>query len=215
MASPDWIVDNPPQTLDMASFWQRLDEFGGLGKTCRYAVMIRLNTASNNNNINGVFDDLTYLCESTEFPGRGFNNVDVKGYYGPDFKMPFQTSYEDINMTFICRTESFEREVFDDWMEKINPTNTFDFEYRDNYSATITLFQMTEVEDSIGSGMPGTSYAFTLYDAYPILVNPQPVTWADDSYQRLTVAFTYSKWRRKGKDDVNDTSGSSLALFPS
>ena len=80
MPSPEWIVDNPPHTLDMVSFWQRLDEFGGLGKTCRYAVMIRLNITSDNNVMIGVFDDLTYLCESTEFPGRGFNNVDVKGY---------------------------------------------------------------------------------------------------------------------------------------
>jgi hypothetical protein len=33
-----------------------------------------------------------------------------------------------------------------------------------------------------------------------MLINPQPVTWADDQIQRLSVTFTYHKWRRAGYD---------------
>jgi hypothetical protein len=196
-------IDNAPEALDMDTFWKVSDTFGHLAKSCRFVARIIPRTGFDENTYD-IMSDLTYLCEATEFPGRGLQSVDLH-YYGPSFKMPYQTEYQDINMTFLCRTESYEREVFDDWMEYINPTNTFDFEYRDNYSSEITLFQMSEFEDEYGSETPLATYAFSLYDAYPVLINPQPVTWADDNFQRLTVTFTYSKWRRKNKDDLDDT----------
>jgi len=135
--------------------------------------------------------DLTYLCEATELPGRAFTNVDLR-YYGPQFKIPYLSVYEDLNMTFLCRTESFEREFFDNWMESINPTTSFDFAYRDDYSTTIELFQYSEQSKAV--------YQWALFDAFPIFINPQPVTFADDNIQKLTVTFTYTKYRRNNKD---------------
>jgi hypothetical protein len=167
---------------------------GSLAKACRYVVRI-IRPGER------VSEDLTYLCEATEFPGRGFNNVDLR-YYGPNFKLPFQTTYEDINMTFVCRSQALEREFFDDWMEQINPTSHFDFEYRDSYSTEITIFQMAEYGDFTHE----PTYSFSLFDAYPVLVNAQPVTWADDNFLRLTVTFTYTKWRRRNKDLDSDLS---------
>ena len=201
-------INNAPKSLDMSSFWKVSDSFGHLAKACRFVVVInspgsltgQISTFQGTN----VMRDLTYLCEATEFPGRNFNNMDIR-YYGPNFKLPYQTNYDDINMTFICRNSSFEREIFDNWLEIINPTSTFDFQYRDNYTSEITLFQMTDFENAAGSKTPAASYEFTLYDAFPITVNPQPVTWADDQIQKLTVAFTFSKWRRKNKDPIADT----------
>jgi hypothetical protein len=135
-------------------------------------------------------------------------NVDLR-YYGPSFKLPFQTTYEDINMTFLCRTTSLERQFFDDWLLVINPINTWDFNYRDDYRAEIDIFQFGEFsEDDNGSFSdmssstgPEAVYKFTLHNAYPVLVNPQPATWADvDQFQRLIVSFTYTHWSRKGLD---------------
>jgi hypothetical protein len=39
-----------------------------------------------------------------------------------------------------------------------------------------------------------------MHNAYPILVNPQPMTWSDDIFQRLVVTFTYTHWTRPGLD---------------
>lgn len=196
-------INDAPQKLDMRSFMAVSNDLGGMVKSCRYAVLIsppRVSLqAGGLNRSNNVMKDLTYLCEATEFPGRGFNTIDLR-YYGPNFKIPAQTVYEDLNMTFICRAESYERQLFDDWMESINPTQTFDFKYKDDYSSTITLYQYTEVAADNNQTVPKATYAFTLYEAFPILVNAQPVTWADDGFQKLTVTFTYTKWRRKGYD---------------
>jgi hypothetical protein len=186
---------NPPQMTDMNTFWSIAEDYGGLAKACRYMVRINAPTA-----VGPVLNgDLSYLCESTEFPGRAFQNVDMR-YYGPSFKLPYLSDYDDINMTFLCRTGAQERMFFDNWMEVINPSVSYNFEYRDNYRSTITMYQLGEWPALVSDMAPQAHYAFTLYDAFPILVNPQPITWADDSFLRLTVTFTFSKWRRKGID---------------
>ena len=198
-------INDAPRELEMTDFMSVSNDLGGLVKACRYAVLISqprvaLQTGNFGTSTgNGVLRDLTYLCEATEFPGRGFNTIDLR-YYGPNFKVPAQTVYEDLNMTFICRAESYERQLFDDWMEAINPSQSFDFKYKDDYSTTITLYQYTEVATDQEQTVPKATYAFTLYEAFPVLVNAQPVTWADDGFQKLTVTFTYTKWRRKGYD---------------
>lgn len=188
-----------PVKLSMLDFWQYTDTDGGLAKSCRFAVVIRPRGDYIINN--GAFaQELLYMCEVAEMPGRGFMNVDLR-YYGPNFKLPFQTQYEDINFTFLCRNGSFERQFFDDWQLVINPVNTYDFNYRDQYCADIDIYQFSEVaEDSFGT--PEAQYMITLHDAYPLLVNPQPMTWQDDQFQRLVVSFTYTKWSRKGLDPV-------------
>lgn len=142
----------------------------------------------------GVRNDLSFLCEAVEYPGRGFMSTDIR-YYGPNFKVPYQSVYEDLNLTFICRDEFLEREFFDNWMNIINPINSYNFEYRDKYISTIRLHQFSEYAHE-------AKYSFTFDRAFPILVNPQPATWADDNFHRLTVSFTYFRWRRENLDPV-------------
>jgi hypothetical protein len=192
-------VSNPLQNLTMNDVRAINSMYGGLAKSARFAVRIapaRVHLAAN---YGPFLRDFTYLCEAAELPGRGFLSLDVR-YYGPNQKLPYQTQYEDTTMTFLCRSESFERQFFDDWMELINPSNTYDFNYRSDYETTIEIIQLAEFGESDSSRAPKETYKITLYNAYPTLVNPQPVTWADDQVQRLAVTFTYHKWRRANYD---------------
>lgn len=174
---------------------------GGPAKSNRFLVQIS----------GGPFDvselrDLSFLCEATELPGRGFMSTDIR-YYGPNFKAPYQTVYEDMNLTFICRDKFRERKIFDDWLDMINPVSSYNFFYRKDYTSTIKLHQFAETADE-------SRYSFTFEDAYPILVSPQPVTWADDNFHRLTVSFTYVRWYREGFDPirpVDETTSDAIA----
>ena len=207
----------------MSDFYAYSGAFDSLAKSSRFAVrIIPSGTSSLLRGLGyfGLMQQFTYLCESAELPGRGFMNADLR-YYGPNFKIPYQTEYSETAMTFLCRTQSFERQFFDDWMEVINPTNTFDFNYKDSYKCEIQMFQFSEAgrrtttepnrEATVPSPTsneftePVATYAWTLHDAYPILINPQPVTWADDNFQRLSVSFTFSKWTRKNRDPSSGT----------
>lgn len=196
---PSFRIINSPEKLGMNDFRSVNDNYEGLLKSCRFAVQIRP-VGEKIQRYSSFCRDFTYLCEVAEIPGRGFMNIDLR-YYGPSFKLPFQTSYEDMTLTFLCRTGSFERQFFDDWMQEINPQHTFDFSYRDEYRSEIDIFQFSDIEsDESYDESPAAVYFVTLHNAYPILVNPQALTWGDDQFTRLSVSFTYTKWSRRGYD---------------
>lgn len=191
-------IKNPLTKLSMNDVQAINSLYGGLAKAARFAVRIMPARLHLQGDYGPFVRDFTYLCEAAEMPGRGFQSLDVR-YYGPNQKLPFQSQYEDMTMTFLCRSESFERQFFDDWMEMINPSNSFDFSYRADYETTIDIIQLAEFAAD-GGNYPQETYKITLYNAYPTLVNPQPMTWADDQVQRLAVTFTYHKWRRQDYD---------------
>lgn len=196
-------IPNPPENLTPTYFWRTSAARTGLAKSARYILRIIPSSGRLLRTINsvgtGTFRDLTYLCESLELPSRAFLGADLR-YYGPNFKIPYQTVYEDLNASFLCRDEFKEREMFDTWMELINPQNRYDFNYRDDYVCKIEVFQMSEVPIERGSSDPKAQYKFTFDKAYPIILNPQPATWADDNYHRLTISFTYVRWYREQLD---------------
>ena len=193
-------ISNPPADLTMVDVMGYMNKFGGPVKSCRYIVRIIPQGEFIASAASLFFSrQLTYLCETSEMPGRSLMNMDVR-YYGPNFKIPYQSVYEDTTMTFLCRTQSYERQFFDDWMEIINPTNRWDFNYRDSYKSEIQIYQLADYNPAAKATAPVAMYQWTLHEAYPIVINPQPVTWADDNYQRLSVSFTYSKWTRRNWD---------------
>lgn len=192
----NYTIPNAPVRLNMNHFRARMDDFGGLAKSCRYVVVIRP-TGRHVIEMGNFSEDLMYLTEIAEIPGKGFMNTDVR-YYGPNHKLPYQVTFEDITLTFLCRSESIERHFFDYWMSVINPTNTFDFNYRDDYRSDIDVYQYSEVANE--NLEPDPKYWITMHNAYPLIINPQPVTWADNQAQRLIVTFTYTHWSRRGLD---------------
>ena len=204
---PSFNIDNQPTNLRMTDFWAYSTAFNSLAKSSRFAVRIVPSGSDSflrRLGYGGFMQQFTYLCETAELPGRGFMSIDLR-YYGPGFKVPYQSDYQETAMTFLCRNQSFERQFFDDWMEVINPTSTFDFNYKDTYKCEIHMFQFSEQATSSNKTEPIATYSWTLHDAYPVLVNPQPVTWADDNFQRLAVSFHFSKWTRKNRDPDSGT----------
>lgn len=203
----DVAYPNAPTPIDVNAAWATFGDMGNVAKNCRFLAVIQpiggllLNILANS----GINQDLVYLTEVAEMPGRGMENIDVR-YYGPGQKMPVQSSYDDISLSFVCRAQSFERQFFDDWMSLINPTNTWDFNYKDDYRANIDVYQFPEAPTN-GSDVLDAQYRITCHDAYPLNVNAQPLSWMDDNIQRLVVTFTYSYWDRPGIDGAPGTPG--------
>ena len=194
---------NPPVNLSMVDVLSSINALGGPAKQCRFAV--RINPVGQDNIMNNLgysnfFRGLTLLVESTELPGRGFDFAEVR-YYGPSKALPRQSKYgEGIDMSIICRAESYERQLFDDWMEIINPTNIFDFNYAKQYYCQIDVYQLSEYAVSEQNTDMKAVYQWSLHNAWPYLVNPQKVTWTDNDVLRLEVSFSYQYWTRPGRD---------------
>lgn len=166
-----------PKLANLNEFRSVLAAGNDVAKAARFAVQI---------NKVGVPSDLHFLCEAAEFPARALNAQSYR-YYGPDFKLPHQTAYTDLNLTFICRTKMEEKKFFDKWMEEINPRDSYNFNFRSAYACDVVIYQYAETGEA--------TYMNTFLDAFPINVNAMPTSWAEDNYQRLQVTFAFTEWK--------------------
>ena len=185
------VTQDGLKDLNINRFRSVINDGGTLAKACRYIVAIKPQQT-----IRSFPKELHYLCEAAEFPGRGFSVVQTR-YYGPSQMYPVNSEYQPINLTFMCRSDSRERRFFDDWLDLINPVDNFNFEYPEKYYCTIELYQYAEYGlQGTATPTPLITYQWRLNKAWPTLVSPQAVGWAEQDYLRMSVSFAYKYWDR-------------------
>lgn len=169
---------------------KHLSKHGDLAKPSRFrATIANFGTPDNGR-------DLQMQCEATELPGFTVNTSEAK-IYGPSWHVATVPVFTDIQLTFICAQDMWEKKFFDEWMRLIVPIAPWQgtqvsphVEYRDNYDSTIFIEQMTEVNQTL------SIYRCVLEEAFPTAVAALPVSWADvDGVHRLQVTFKYTRWR--------------------
>lgn len=150
---------------------------------------------------------LALQCETAELPGKTLLTQDAK-IYGPGFKVPYQTQYNDTSLTFVCTNDFYERKLFERWMEAIMPTDTNNVRFAKGddtrYMTNIQIVQYDEFIKKI--------FVIELIDAFPIGISSQPLAWQDEGFHRLSVQFSYQKYRvvYSGSYDLASAAG---ALF--
>lgn len=129
----------------------------------------------------------SFMCEGAEFPGREITTVDTR-IYGPTYKSPNLSVYNDITLTVLCDYQMSEKRFFDAWVDYINPTSNYNFSFRDNYVTDIAIFHLNELND--------ITYGIRLKEAYPVSVGALQASWGDDNIHRLQVGITYRYWEQ-------------------
>jgi len=146
----------------------------------------------------GTARNLSLRCESTQLPSRTFATTEQKFGSNPTEKHAYHSNYNDVDMTFIVSGDMREKLLFDAWMEYINPTITFDFNYKSDYISTLTVNQY-DVSNEL-------TYSINLIDAFPISVNQLDLDWSSEGHHKLTVVFAYRYWQNNSIQQL----GSSL-----
>ena len=137
-------------------------------------------------------NSLVYRCENAQLPGRTLATTEQR-IYGPIEKHPYLSTYNDIDLTFIVDDYMDTKELFDGWIDYINPVSTNNFRYRQEYETMITINQYSVDDNMI--------YQANLYEAYPVSINQLDLDWSSEGYHKLTVTFAYTYWRNaKAKD---------------
>lgn len=195
MPTRNQSINDAPNVGSMNEFLSQVHRYGEFAKVARFIVQIgRINDFSSPPLAQR---DLTLMCETAEIPGRAFETYDYR-YYGPSFKLPHMSAYNDLDLTFFVADDMAQKQFFDDWISKINPKNTYDFSFLDEYSTDIAIWQYSSFSRDAGNKHPNArpvaSYKATFRRAYPINVFPMPSTWAEDNFHRLRVTFTYTDW---------------------
>jgi hypothetical protein len=133
---------------------------------------------------------LALQCESAELPGKTLLTQDAK-IYGPGFKVPYQTQYTETTLTFVCTNEFYERKLFERWMEAIMPTDSNNLRFsKDEDTRYMTNIQIVQYDDFIKK-----IFVIELRDAFPISIASQPLSWSEEGFHRVSVQFTYQKYR--------------------
>lgn len=148
-----------------------------------------------NKDINAVNADIftTYLsnfefrCESTSIPGRSIATVDDIGS-GPSLKLPYDITYNDIDLNIICSEDMKERVAFEKWINLIvNPNGSLSFY---NVYAKGIILQISQLDENGDSLIK-----YTMYDVYPISISPMNLSWEEtNTYQRFSVTLNYRRY---------------------
>lgn len=136
----------------------------------------------------GITDSkhLSLRCENAQLPGRTIATGDLR-IYGPTEKFPYQSSYDDIPLTFIVGNSMLEKTLFNQWMDFINPTQSWNFEYKKNYATTIKITQYDLLNNEV--------HIVKLIDAFPVSISQMDLDWSNDNtYHKVNVTFAYTYW---------------------
>jgi len=133
---------------------------------------------------------LALQCETAELPGRTLMTHEAK-VYGPTYKVPYQSQYNEMTLTFLCTNEFWERKLFDRWIEAIMPSDTNNMRYaKDEATRYMTPIKVIQYDDFIKQ-----IYAVELVDAFPIGISAQQLAWSEDGFHRLSVQFAYQRYK--------------------
>lgn len=211
------------------NFRSYLNKYNDVARADRFKVFIIPPTAILPFGYSQATEKLSFQCEAAELPGRSLATFDARTY-GPNVKYPYQTIYNDLNLTFFCTankssseartslvalnnnndvkgTGLWEKRFFDNWMDKINPsqitdtvnTPSYNMEYKENYQSIIEVVHY-DVNDA-------ETYSVKFMEAFPTAVNQLSLSWADESVLRLTVTFSYTRWEisNDAKNNIEGT----------
>lgn len=163
-------------------------------------AIISLRSPINLSNLN----EFEFRCERAELPGRSVATVDEITTAGPTVKLPYDMTYNDMQLTFICSEDMKERILFEFWMSRIVEDYGMDgglVRYYDEFAqgSQIQISQLDEKGKMIAQ--------YVLQDAFPIQLSPMNLAWEEsNTYQRfnVTLAYRYHKFSTPNYNYVPD-----------
>jgi hypothetical protein len=145
---------------------------------------------------------LTYRCENAQLPGRTFATTEQKIGSNPVEKYPYLTTYNDIDLTFMVDSDMKEKKFFDLWLELINPSYSYNYQYKSNYATVITINQYDQTNTLV--------YSVDLFDAYPVSVNQLDLDWSSEGYHKQVVTFAYTRWQNNSLQNLGQRIGQQI-----
>ena len=104
-----------------------------------------------------------------------------------------------MQMVFLVSGNMKEKLFFDQWMELINPSSTFNFKYRADYVTDVVINQY-DMQNNV-------TYKAVLVDSFPLAINQMGVNWNNNDYHRLIVTFTYTRFYEATVTDMAQNLG--------
>jgi hypothetical protein len=139
-------------------------------------------------------EDLTFLCDSVEFPGQSLTTTEFRTPGKLKLKVPYLREQNEVTMTFYHSEEFPMYDLFANWISNSSPTNTTNYYFDEIVCPAINIVQFDEVSGYLGLKNNMSKYMMViLRKAYPLNFASMPSNWADDGYHKMTVTFFYEE----------------------
>ena len=141
---------------------------------------------------------MSFRCESAELPGRS-HATNTQQIYGPIRKIPYNSSFIDTTLTFMCSNNSgrenknvediAEKRYFDEWQDDIQDPDSFDVAYYDDLTGLVSVDILNEQNATI--------YSVDMIEAFPLNVSSISLGWGQtNDYMKFSVTFSFRKWKK-------------------
>jgi hypothetical protein len=125
--------------------------------------------------------------------------------------MPYQSIYDQLEVTIFCSSSLRERKFFDWWQNRIQSDKDYKWNYFKSYVQPLELWYFTRSIPATMGPMPPMdpnkpitpqesesmiSHKVKFVDAYPLQVQPLALGWEiKEVALNLPVTFSYTKWQ--------------------
>jgi len=138
---------------------------------------------------------LSLRCEATELPGRQLVSEDAH-IYGPTYKVPYQTVYQELTLTFLETSTFYIRSFFEVWMNAIFNASTNKVQYPNKtwVDTALTQYDVSARDETDPSSSLKIIAQWALHYCRPTAINQMPVSWAEDGLHRIAVTLAFQSY---------------------
>ena len=137
-------------------------------------------------------NQLRFRVDSAELPGRSIQTTQGKPYgNGLTHKFGYDVTYPEVTVSIICGDDLAEKSLFTAWQSLVIGKHATNAPYQRNMRIGYYSDYVSQVEINQYTEQGDLAYSVTLVEAFPVIVNSMPLSWASEEVHRLTVQFTY------------------------
>ena len=140
------------------------------------------------------------FCRSITMPDRTMTTTPV--ITGPGAPRHFVTdhTYGDLTATFYADKYLRERQYFELWQKSAFNSISNNYEFYDNYTSDVDLFNLGQFANSAGSSedpaaRDDLTHGVKLYDCYPTSIGAPALSYDNNNVVTFDVTFKYRYWQ--------------------
>ena len=142
-------------------------------------------------------DSIEFLASAASLPGKTYSTTPHR-IYGFSLQVPYEASYEPVQLTFMNTNDYLPRTFFEDWMSNIARIKSYNMQYRKDYIGNVFIHAYDDNDVK--------RYSCKLVESWPIVLSPIELSWDGMEVQTFTVDIRYSWWisDRQSEDTWKD-----------
>jgi len=150
--------------------------------------------------------EMSMMVEEVSVPGLNLTYTPVKIGTWTENRVSNMEFYGDTAaITFLTDTDWNARQYFESWMKEIVNPVTKEVKFYGDYTGEITIYSLNRQDEIIGE--------WTLHEAFPRVLSLTPLGHAaGEGVARMTVTFSFLKWKPGEKGDRRSLLGQILNL---